>query len=310
MREMFKVLDKVSPTEVPVMIQGESGTGKELVARAIHENGPRQDCPFVSENVAAVTETLLESELFGHVKGAFTGATANRKGLFEIADGGSLFLDEIGDMSLDMQKKLLRVLQEGEIRPVGGETTKQVNVRVIAASNKKLKQLVEDGLFREDLYYRVAVMRIDLPPLRDRREDIPVLARHFLEQFGGDTPQTLSTDAQLMLVQYDWPGNVRELENEILRLVAMAGSEIEADELKPEILNREAGEGLVDAESLNLKELVKAAAEGVEAQAIREALRRAKGVKSEAARILEVSRPTLDAKLDQHGIDVQSYQIR
>ena len=185
MLELFRLLDRVTDTALPVVIQGESGTGKELVARAIHFNGPRRERPFVSENCAAIPETLLESTLFGHVRGAFTGADHDTRGLFEVADGGTLFLDEVGEMSPGMQAKLLRVLQEGELRRVGSERTRKVDVRVVAATNRDLARMVEEGKFRQDLYYRLNVVRIVLPPLRERREDIPLLVAHLAAKHAG-----------------------------------------------------------------------------------------------------------------------------
>ena len=218
MQEIFQLLDRITDTPVPVFIHGESGTGKELVAKAIHYNGPRRKMRLISENCAATSETLLESELFGYMKGAFTGAQNDRKGLFELANKGTLFLDEVGDMSLGMQKKLLRVLQEGEIRRVGGKDTVKVDVRIISASNKDLKKLVEEGKFREDLYYRLNVVKVDLPPLRERREDIPLLIEHFLkDERTGTTPVKFDADAMQLMIRYNWPGNIRELRNVVER---------------------------------------------------------------------------------------------
>jgi Nif-specific regulatory protein len=218
MQELFRLLDRICETNVPVFIHGESGTGKELVAKAIHYNGPRKKGRIISENCAAMSETLLESELFGYMKGAFTGAQGDRKGLFELASGGSLFLDEVGDMSLSMQKKLLRVLQEGEIRRVGGKDTIKIDVRIISASNKDLKRLVEEGKFREDLYYRLNVVKVELPPLRERKEDLALLMEHFLKE---EDPSALAkkfdNEAMSMMLRYNWPGNIRELKNVVER---------------------------------------------------------------------------------------------
>jgi len=228
MRELFRLLDRITDTTVPVFIHGESGTGKELVANAIHYNGPRRKKRLVSENCAAMSETLLESELFGYMRGSFTGAVSDRKGLFEVATGGTLFLDEVGDMSMSMQKKLLRVLQEGEIRRVGGKEPIKVDVRIISASNKDLKRLVEIGQFREDLYYRLNVVKVSLPPLRERREDIPLLAEHFLnEEMGGaGKARRLSNEAMQLLIRYGWPGNVRELKNVIDRAKIISDTDV------------------------------------------------------------------------------------
>ncbi|OHB75379.1 MAG: hypothetical protein A2Z34_07020 [Planctomycetes bacterium RBG_16_59_8] len=235
MKELFRILDRVAAVPFPVLIQGESGTGKELVARAIHGNGPRRDKPFVAANCGAIPENLLESELFGHVKGAFTGADRNKRGLFETAHTGSLFLDEIASMSPGMQQKLLRVLQEGELMPVGGRETIKVDVRVIAACNVDLLQLVEDGEFREDLFYRLNVIPVRIPPLRERREDIPLLADRFLDATAKETGMArrrLSAGALRKAMEHDWHGNVRELENVIRQAAVMGESDvIDADAL-------------------------------------------------------------------------------
>jgi len=230
MRALFELIQTIAPQSSRVLITGESGTGKELVARAIHENSLRAEAPFITINCGAFPETLLESELFGYMKGAFTGANENRQGLFQAAHGGTLFMDEIGNMSLTMQVKLYRVLQEGKVRPLGSNEEVDVDVRVIAATNKNFQKEIAEGRFREDLYYRLSVIPIELPPLRERREDIPLLARHFLERFSKvmDKPAAgLSPEAIRHLESYDWPGNVRELENTIERAVALeSGKEI------------------------------------------------------------------------------------
>ena len=226
MQRMFDLMEKVLDTTTTVLIQGETGTGKELIAKVIHYNGPLKDKPFVAENCAALPENLLESELFGHVRGAFTGAISNKKGLFQIADGGTIFLDEIGEMSPLMQAKLLRVLQEGEFRPVGGNHNLQVKVRVIASTNRDLTEEIKKERFREDLYYRINIFQITPPPLRQRKEDILPLANHFLEKYAIKNKKqipTLTPQALDLLMQFDWPGNVRELENEMERAQTMAG---------------------------------------------------------------------------------------
>src|SRR5258706_6493666 len=241
MRKVFQQLDRIIDSELPVLIQGGSGTGKELIARAIHFNGARAGKAFVTENCAALPDTLLESELFGHARGAFTGAHRRKTGLLEQADGGTLFLDEIGDMSVEMQKKLLRVLQEGEFRPVGSDSRIQVNVRLLAASNRDLEDLVREGSFREDLFYRVHVLTVDLPELRERRDDVPLLAEHLLARAAreaGKPAPTLAPDTLATLLAYDWPGNVRELENEMRRLVVLAGTEALPEHLSTAILER------------------------------------------------------------------------
>src|SRR5580693_3342561 len=224
MRAIFDLIQTIAPQTSRVLITGESGTGKELVARAIHENSLRSQAPFITINCGAFPETLLESELFGYMKGAFTGANENRQGLFQAAHGGTLFMDEIGNMSLTMQVKLYRVLQEGKVRPIGSNEESDVDVRIIAATNKNFEKEIAEGRFREDLYYRLSVIPIQLPPLRERREDIPLLARHFLETFrkSMEKPVTsISPEAMSRLESYDWPGNVRELENTMERAVAL-----------------------------------------------------------------------------------------
>ncbi|MBL4845638.1 MAG: sigma 54-interacting transcriptional regulator [Planctomycetes bacterium] len=315
MLEIFSILDKVTDSNVPVLIQGESGTGKELVARALHFNGPRRKLRFVSENCAAIPINLMESEFFGHVKGAFTGATTDKMGLFEVADGGTLFLDEIGDMDLDMQTKLLRVLQDGVLRRVGSKDFKRVNVRIVSATNKDLLQCMKEGKFREDLYYRLNVINIMLPPLRDRREDVPLLAEHFLKQQtrqSGAGERTLSDEVLDVFLRYHWQGNIRELENEIMRASALS-----KDLIGPEHLSRTVIEGarqpLADAPKdakvrgllltgKTLKELVAEEVDALETTAITEVLRRTGYKKSKAARVLGISRPTLDAKIEKHGL--------
>ncbi|HET6201980.1 MAG TPA: sigma-54 dependent transcriptional regulator [Planctomycetota bacterium] len=237
MDAVFELMEKILPSSYSVLILGESGTGKELVARALHEFGPRKGKPYVSENCAAIPETLLESELFGHKRGSFTGAVADRKGHFVAANRGTIFLDEIGDMSPTMQTKLLRVLQDGEVRPVGGQETFHVDVRVIAATNQPLRERVQGRLFREDLYFRLAVLEIRLPALRERKEDIPLLAEHFLARAAAEARREvqLSSEALARLLGHSWPGNVRELENEIRRAVALCDGTIRAEDLNPEV---------------------------------------------------------------------------
>src|SRR5689334_8614208 len=240
MREIFDMIQTVAPQTSRVLITGESGTGKELVARAIHENSQRAQAPFITINCGAFPETLLESELFGYMKGAFTGAAENRQGLFQAAHGGTLFMDEIGNMSLTMQVKLYRVLQEGKVRPVGSNEESDVDVRIIAATNKNFEKEIAEGRFREDLYYRLSVIPIQLPALRERREDIPLLARHFLESFRKTMEkhiEGISPEAMSKLEAYEWPGNVRELENTMERAVALeAGKEISVRVLPDRIL--------------------------------------------------------------------------
>src|SRR6266849_1314722 len=240
MKAIFDMIQTVAPQASRVLITGESGTGKELVARAIHENSARSQTPFITINCGAFPETLLESELFGYMKGAFTGANENRQGLFQAAHGGTLFMDEIGNMSLTMQVKLYRVLQEGKVRPIGSNEESDVDVRIIAATNKDFEKEIAEGRFREDLYYRLSVIPIQVPALRERREDIPLLARHFLERFRKTMEKPIegiSPEAMSRLEAYDWPGNVRELENTMERAVALeTGKEISARVLPDRIL--------------------------------------------------------------------------
>ena len=302
MREVLRLLDKVVTTEEPVLIEGESGTGKELIARAIHSKGPRARQAFLSENCAALPDALLESELFGHVRGSFTGADRDKKGLFELADQGTLFLDEVGDMSPEMQKKLLRVLQEGEVRPVGGKTVRKVDVRIVSASNKDLKRLVDGGEFREDLFYRLKVLTVRLPPLRQRKEDIPPIVEHFLKIHTppGKRAKTLGAGVLERLLAHDWPGNVRELENEVKLMIALGDDVVTPDVLSESV--RRGGttsEGDTDGPVRNLDQLV----EKVERHEIEKSLRRAEGNKTRASDLLGISRFTLQRKLEKYGID-------
>jgi two-component system response regulator PilR (NtrC family) len=242
MRAIFEMVQTVAPQSSRVLITGETGTGKELIARAVHENSPRAQQPFITINCGAFPETLLESELFGYMKGAFTGANENRQGLFNAANGGTLFLDEIGNMSLPMQVKLFRVLQEGKVRPLGSNEETEIDVRVIAATNKDLDRAIAAGEFREDLYYRLSVIPIQLPPLRERRDDIPLLARVFLERFRKSMEKPIegiSPDAMRLLESYDWPGNVRELENTMERSVALETGNLISVAVLPEKVSRQ-----------------------------------------------------------------------
>src|SRR6201993_2924111 len=264
MRSLFELIETIAPQSSRVLITGESGTGKELVARAIHENSQRSQAPFITINCGAFPETLLESELFGYMRGAFTGANENRRGLFQAADGGTLFMDEIGNMSLAMQVKLYRVLQEGKVRPLGSTEESDIDVRVIAATNKNLETEIAEGRFREDLYYRLSVIPLHVPALRDRREDIPLLARHFLASFGasmGKHIEGISPEAMRRLESYDWPGNVRELENTIERAVALeSGPEISLAVLP----DRVAGTSTAFAAAMGLPDGVQIPAGGID----------------------------------------------
>ena len=299
MVELFKLVSRVAGTKSSVLIIGESGTGKELIARTIHEASPRRDRGFVAVNCTSLSETLLESELFGHVKGAFTGAIERRPGLFLEANRGTVFLDEVGDMSLPMQSKLLRVLQEQEVKPVGGGETVPVDVRVVAATHRDLETLVREGKFREDLYYRLHVVALRVPPLRDRREDIPLLAEHFLREYAAqsDRPiQGFSPKAMEALRAYSWPGNIRELENAIERAVALApGATVEVGDLPERLLQRVTP--AAPAESHRDR----ASLDEVTRRYVLEVLAQTGGNKTEAARILGVPRRTLYRMLERFG---------
>ncbi|MCB0366039.1 MAG: sigma 54-interacting transcriptional regulator [Bdellovibrionales bacterium] len=303
MQNLYALLDKIRTADSTVLIQGENGTGKELIAKAIHYNSLRKDKSFVVQNCSAFNDNLLESELFGHVKGSFTGAVRDKKGLFEIADKGTFFLDEIGDTSPTMQVKLLRVLQEGTFIPVGGLESKRVDVRVIAATNRTLKDMVENGTFREDLYYRLNVINIRVPPLRERKEDIPLLAEFFLNKAqNGEMRKTLTKRALEKLYDYSFPGNVRELQNEMERVVVLSGGEtkITADMLSPKIL--EASEkGKVQGARVHGK--LKDALEELEREMIKEGLRRTGWNKSKLAKELGISRAGLIMKVEKYGLD-------
>lgn len=294
MQKVFNSIKKASSTSAMVLISGESGTGKELVARAIHYNSDRASSPFVPVNCGAIPENLLESELFGHVKGAFTGASASRAGFFQTADGGTIFLDEVSDTGLSMQANLLRVLQEKEVRMVGSSNPRKVDVRILAATNKDLRSLVEKGVFREDLFYRLNVINLQIPPLRDHREDIPLLAGYFAGKFSREfnrTPPNFSEDVLTILTNYSWPGNIRELENLIQRLTVLIESDVVTAADLPANMRYSAPKGL----GLN-----KSLAE-VEREHIKNVLASVKGNKTKAAEILGINRKTLSKKLQMNG---------
>jgi two-component system response regulator HydG len=307
MTRLLETVAQVAPSEATVLIAGESGTGKELIAGAIHFNSHRKNGPFIKINCAAITETLLESELFGHEKGAFTGADRRKEGRFFQAHGGSLFLDEVSEMSLTMQVKLLRVLQEREFTRVGGEHTIQVDVRVIAATNKNLIELISKAAFREDLYYRLNVVGIEIPKLRQRREDVPLLAQHFLEIFSaknhkeikGFTPQAMD-----YLIKYDWPGNVRELMNAVERAVVLARSDYLSDVDFPFIQSTFSNEEEIFRQTAHIRpgEDISVSLEDVERTTILKTLEAAGGNKSETARRLGITRKTLHKKLKAYGV--------
>ncbi len=307
MQSLYALLDKIKGADTTVMVQGENGTGKELIARSIHYNSNRKDKPFVVQNCSAFNDNLLESELFGHIKGSFTGAIKDKKGLFEMADKGTFFLDEIGDTSPTMQVKLLRVLQEGTFTPVGSTDMRKVDVRIIAATNRNLKEMVEAGTFREDLYYRLNVINIRVPPLRERKEDIPYLVEYFLQRTSeqasaGGEKKILTKRALEKLYDYPWPGNVRELQNEIERLVVLSAEEnkLMAELLSPKIL--EAGEKS-KVQGSRLQGKLKDALEELERDMIREGLRRTGWNKSKLAKELGISRAGLIMKVEKYGLD-------
>ncbi len=299
MQRIFRFVSKIAPTESAVLLTGESGTGKELLARSIHFQSRRAHEPFLAINCGALPENLLESELFGHVRGSFTGATTDKKGMFEQADGGSLFLDEVGELPQTSQVKLLRALQDGEVRRVGSNSSIRVDVRIISATNRDLRRAMEERGFREDLYYRLNVFQIEVPPLRERREDIPLLAGYFLDRYAAKMHKSLSgfsEEAQVRLVRYDYPGNVRELENALQRAVALAeGDVIRPEDLPPQM--REAARPRIEAprEAVHVPDGL--TLEEVEAIYIQRTLERVAGNASEAARRLGISRSTLWRKL-------------
>ena len=296
MQRVYKMIEKVSQHKHPVLILGESGTGKELVARSIHFLGIRQNKPFVPVDCSGLVATLIESELFGHVKGAFTGAQHARTGLLEAGNGGTVFLDEIGDLPLDLQSKLLRVLQEREIRPVGGIERVRIDLRIIAATNRDLESAARTGAFRQDLYFRLNVVQIKLPPLRERKSDIPLLVNSFLEKFGDpERPiRTISEDAMRRLMAYDWPGNVRELENAVERAVALGSGPILHIGDLPSNLQQDSNEKTLDSNELTT-------IEEMERRFILRALRETNGDKLAAARLLGIGKTTLYRKLKQYG---------
>ena len=296
MKAIFDLIQTVAPQNSRVLITGESGTGKELVARAIHENSTRSRAPFITINCGAFPESLLESELFGYMKGAFTGANENRRGLFQAADGGTLFMDEIGNMNLAMQVKLYRVLQEGKVRPLGSNEETDVDVRVIAATNKDLEKAIANGEFREDLFYRLSVIPLHVPALRDRREDIPLLARYFLDRFRNSMNkhiEAISPQAMRRLESYDWPGNVRELENTIERAVALeSGPEISLSVLPDRVVGSFSAAVLEQTDGLQLSETgvdFECVISETEKRYLQAALEKANGVRTEAAELLKIS---------------------
>ncbi len=310
MQKVYRMIERVADSDSTILIYGESGTGKELVARTIHFNSPRRDRPLIPVNCGAIPEDLLESELFGHEKGAFTGAHAMRMGRFELAHGGTIFLDEVGDMSPNLQVKLLRVLQEREFERVGGTRSIRVDVRVISATNKNLEEAVEQRRFREDLFYRLNVIPVTLPPMRQRREDIPLLLDHFLRRLSADKRRSvsgISPEAMQALKMYDWPGNVRELENLVERLVILKGEGvIGVEDLPDKILGRRRDQGVplvsIPEEGVDFEKLV----EDFENRLIVQAMEKAVGVKNKAAQYLRLNRTTLVEKMKRRNLYSES----
>lgn len=301
MQEILEMVKKVASTSATVLILGESGTGKELIAKALHFLSDRRDKPYVKVNCAAIPENLLESELFGYEKGAFTGAISKKIGKFERADGGTIFLDEIGDMGLNLQAKLLRVLQEKELERLGGIDPIKIDVRIIAATNKNLEEMVRDGAFREDLYYRLKVVPIYVPPLRERKEDIPLLVDYFLDKYSkefGKVKPGISEDAMDIIKEYDWPGNIRELENTIERILILNSGNVISKEMLPyEIIgnkNLNSKFFKLPDEGINLEDLEK--------NLILQALEKAEGNQTKAAKLLGISRYTLIYRMEKYGI--------
>jgi two-component system response regulator PilR (NtrC family) len=306
MQEVFSTIGRLGDSKATVLVTGESGTGKELVAKAVHFNSNRKDRAFVTVNCGAIPQELMESELFGHVKGAFTGAVAAKQGLFEVADGGTLFLDEVSELPLHLQVKLLRVLEDPEIRPVGGVKPVRVDVRIVAATNRDLPQAIAARTFREDLFYRLNVISLHIQPLRERREDIPLLVSHFLQKFAGsgNPPKLISPDALAALERFPWPGNVRELENVIERAVTLeAGPVLRVESLPDSVQGPQTpdfGGGIVlPDEGLDLDELM----ERIERDLLRQALRRAEGIQNRAAQLLRTSFRSFRYRLQKYGLD-------
>ncbi len=299
LREVLDLAGRVAGSEATVLVTGESGTGKELLAKGIHYSSERREGPFVAVNCAAIPETLIESELFGHVKGSFTGAVRDKEGKFELANGGTIFLDEIGDLRVDLQAKILRALQERSVDRVGGSRPVPVDVRVIAATNRDLERSVKDGTFREDLFYRLSVVTLHMPPLRERREDIPLLSEFFIRKFNKGADVSITRDALASLAAYGWPGNVRELENVIERAsVLRRGGEIGVCDLPEKVLRRTGGVSDIilnlPDEGLSLEELEK--------NLIIKALEKHKGNQTRAAEYLRITRPTLIYRMEKYGL--------
>ena len=317
MRKLRAAVARLGSQDVSILIQGESGTGKELVARALHERGTRRSRRFVALNCGAIPESLIDSELFGHTKGSFTGATTDRPGVFVEADGGTLFLDEIGDMPLAVQARLLRVLQESEVRPVGGNGVRKIDVRVIAATHVDLSAAVEQGRFRQDLFYRLNVVVLGVPPLRERLDDLPLLAAHFLRKHGGSAPPSLSPDALEVMAAYAWPGNVRELENALMHAIALHHGDVIGPESLPQAIagTRKPAPGAVKAPVLDgeddllpLTEAKRRASAAYERAYLVRVMEKAKGSVSEAARLSGLDRTNFRRLLQRHGLDPVTFK--
>jgi transcriptional regulator with PAS, ATPase and Fis domain len=306
MREVFELVSKVADCDSTILLNGETGTGKGMVARAIHQKSKRHDKPFISINCGAIPENLLESELFGHVRGAFTGATCSKQGKFELADGGTIFLDEIGDMSADLQVKVLKVLEEGEFEQVGGAKSINVDVRIIAATHRDLSEEVQKGNFREDLYYRLYVIPLMLPSLRDRKSDIPFLISHFIElsnQKNCRSVHDVADDALQMMMNYSWPGNVRELKNMVERMVVLKGNgKISARDLPAELKSSHRFEPSTTIEISDEGICLNSAVTEFEKALILQSLEKTKWVKNKAAKLLHLNRTTLVEKIKRHHL--------
>jgi transcriptional regulator with PAS, ATPase and Fis domain len=304
-QDVLRMISRLKDTRTPVLVSGESGTGKELVARAIHFRGTMADKPFVAVDCGSLVPTLMESELFGYEKGAFTGAMKSKTGLFQAAHGGTIFLDEIGELPLEMQAKLLRVLQEREIRPVGSNNSHSIDVRVIAATNRDLEAAYREGTFRKDLYFRLNVVTVHLPALRERRSDIPMLVHHFLNRYAPGTNLQVTSAAMKCLLQYEWPGNIRELENCVARAVTLGDRQvIDVDDLPPAIRADAASSSnsaFVEGSSLSTTALAE-----MERMTIQKVFEQANGDKALAGRMLGISRATLYRKLKRYNIAVRS----
>jgi len=308
MHRIYDLIKRVSQSPTNVLITGESGTGKEMIAKAIHYNGPLKDKPFVTVNCGAIPETLMESEMFGHKKGSFTGAISDKSGLFEAADGGSLFLDEVGELPLTIQVKLLRAIQERVIRRVGATDDRKVDVRIIAATNRNLEDMTKQGGFREDLYYRLNVIHLQAPPLRERKEDIPLLAKHFLKKYAerfAKPVSSISDEAIMILSKYDYPGNVRELENIIERTVALEGGSTILPESLPPFVNTPVGRKLASSHEIEITdeglELEKVIGQ-IEKELLIKAIHKSNGVKKRAAKLLGITFRSMRYRVDKYGL--------